>query len=133
MTRFAIDPATLVQLAEGDHRISASHQLVAPQSIRSLALGLLLQRVRDGQLTESAALTLHQRMTKVTIRLLGDRVSRRVAWQIARAQGWTSILPAEYLAVATLQADALVAVDPELVASAAGIVPLATFANLIAP
>ena len=133
MTRFAIDPATLVQLAEGDHRISTSHQLVAPQSIRSLALGLLLQRVRDGELTESAAMTLHQRMTELKIRLLGDRVSRRVAWQIALAQGWTSILPAEYLAVATLQADVLVTADPELVASAAGIVPLATFANLIAP
>lgn len=133
MTRFAIDPATLVQLADGDHRISADHQLIAPHSVRPLALDLLLQRVLDGELTESAAMALHERMTGLKIRLLGDRVSRRVAWQIALAQGWTTIRRAEYLAVARLQADGLITVDPELAVAAAGIVPLATFADVIAP
>jgi predicted nucleic acid-binding protein len=133
VTRFAIDPATLVQLGESNHTIDSNHQLVAPNSIRSMALDLLLQRVRNGELTEAAAMALHERMTESKIRLLGDRVSRRTAWQIAMAHGWNTIRLAEYLAVATLQADVLVAADPELAMKAAGVVPLATLADLMAP
>jgi predicted nucleic acid-binding protein len=49
------------------------------------------------------------------MRLLRDRVSRRTAWKIAREQGWeTTYDDAEYLAVAKLQADALVTVTPAL-------------------
>ena len=59
------------------------------------------------------------------MRLLGDRVSRRTAWKIAREQGWNTTYDAEYLAVTKLQADALVTVDPALAAKAKDIVPLA--------
>jgi predicted nucleic acid-binding protein len=133
VTRFAIDPAILLQLAEGHHRISSNHQLVAPNSVRPLALDLLLQRVRDGELTESAAMELHERMTELKIRLLGDRVSRRTAWNIAVARGWKTIQLAEYLAVAKLQADALVTDNPELESNATSVVPLATLSDVIAP
>jgi len=133
VTRYAIDPGTLVQLAEGNQRINSIHQLVAPNSIRSLALDLLLRRVRDGELTDARALELHEGMTEVKIRLLGDRVSRRTAWRIALAHGWTTVQLAEYIAVAMLQADALIAADPDLATKAAGSVPLATFEDLIAP
>ena len=75
---------------------------MAPNSIRSEALDLLLQRVRGGTLTEQAALELHERITGVKIRLLGDRVSRRTAWQIARDRDWSTLTEAEYLAVAKL-------------------------------
>jgi hypothetical protein len=61
-------------------------------------------------------------MTRLKMRLLGDRVSRRTAWQIARDRGWESLRIAEYLAVATLQADALVTVDPDMVDAAADVV-----------
>lgn len=133
MTRYAIDPATLVQLAERECRISANHQIVAPNSIRSLALDILLQRVRSGEQSEPAAMELHERMTEVKMRLLGDRVSRRTAWQIALAHGWETIRLAEYLAVAKLQADALITDDPELANAAMGLVPLATLNDLIVP
>jgi predicted nucleic acid-binding protein len=69
-------------------------------------------------------------MTELKIRQLGDRASRRTAWQIAMAHEWATIHSAEYLAVAKLQADALVTEDPELVANAGGIVPLAPFAAI---
>jgi len=98
-----------------------------------LALDLLLQRVRDGELTESEAVELHERMTEIKMRLLGDRVSRRTAWQIAFSQGWNTIRLAEYIAVAKLQADVLIAVDPDLVNGATGSVPVATLVDLIAP
>ncbi|MFI5036378.1 MAG: hypothetical protein ACHQFZ_09275 [Acidimicrobiales bacterium] len=132
MTRFAIDPPTLVALADGNHEVSPDHQLVAPNSIRSHALDLLLQRVRSGELSESAAMELHERMTELKMRLLGDRVSRRTAWNIALEHGWKSIESAEYLAVAKLQADVLVTVNPELASKAAGVVPLGKLADLIA-
>jgi predicted nucleic acid-binding protein len=112
MTRFVIDPPTLVQLAADDRRIDTAHQLVAPNSIRSQALDL------------------HERMTELKIRLLGDRVSRRVAWRIAQENNWTTIRDAEYLAIAKLQADALIATDPELAAKASGLVPLAAVSDL---
>jgi predicted nucleic acid-binding protein len=131
VTRFAIDPPTLVQLADGDCSVHPSHGLVAPNSIRSEALDLLLQRVRGGTLTEHAALDLHERITGVKMRLLGDRVSRRTAWQIARDRDWSTLAEAEYLAVAKLQADALITVNPDLVAKATGIVPLAPFTDLL--
>ncbi len=131
MTRFVIDPPTLVQLAQDDRRIDAAHQLVAPNSVRSQALDLLLQRVDAGELTDEAALDLHERMTEMKIRVLGDRVSRRVAWRIAREQNWPTIRDAEYLAIAKLQADALIAADPDLASKAKGLVPLAKVSDLL--
>jgi hypothetical protein len=129
--RYAIDPPTLVHLAERDLRVDPGHQLVAPNSIRSQALQLLLERVRGGEVAERDALRWHERMTELKIRLLGDRVSRRTAWGIAVEQRMREIRDAEYLAVARLQADALIALGPELAAAAAGIVPLATLADLL--
>lgn len=64
-------------------------------------------------------------MTEMKMRLLGDRVSRRTAWRIAREQAWESTYDAEYVAVAKLQADALVTISPELLVRAEGIVSLA--------
>jgi hypothetical protein len=130
MTRFVIDPPAFVRLASGHHEVSPPHQLVAPNSIRSLALDILLEGVRKGGLSEQIAMEWHERMTGTKMRLLGDRVSRRTAWQMATEHGWSTIQEAEYIAVTTLQADALVAEDPELAAKAAGIAPLAMFTDL---
>ena len=132
MTRFAIDPPVLLRLAEGSCNVDPSHRLVAPNSIRSEALDLLFQHVRTGTLTEQAALELHERITGVKMRLLGDRVSRRTAWQIARDHDCSTITEAEYLAVAKLQADALITSNPKLAAKATGIVPLAPLTDLLA-
>lgn len=65
------------------------------------------------------------------MRLLGDRVSRRTAWKIAREHGWGRLRDAEYLAITELQADALVTVDSELAAKAAIMVPLASIQDLL--
>ena len=113
--------------------IDPAHQLVAPNSIRSQALDLLLHSVDAGQLTDKAALELHERMTELKIRVLGDRVSRRTAWRIAREHNWTTIRDAEYIAIAKLQADALIATDPELAAKASGLVPLSAVSDVFVP
>ncbi len=131
MTRYVIDPPTLLELASGHHSLDPIHRLVAPNSIRSQALDLLLQRVRSGELPEQAALELHERITEIKMRLLGDRVSRRTAWQLALEHDWDTLEEAEYLAVAKLQADALIAADPVLRAKANGIVRIAPFTELL--
>lgn len=80
---------------------------------------------------EKAARTQLEGITTLKIRLLGDRVSRATAWKLARELGWDDTWLAEYLAVATLQADALVAGDERLAAGASGIVPSATYDDLL--
>ncbi len=131
MARYVIDSPTLLHIVDEDLSIDAEHQLVAPNFIRSEALERLLQQVRAGRRSENEALQCHQRMTGTKIRLLGDRVSRRTAWDIARARGWDSLRDAEYLAVARLQADALVTVDQDFAATAADIVPIAALRDLL--
>lgn len=131
MTRYAIDAPALLELTKGRHRVNPAHQLVAPNSIRSLALDLLFQEVRRGQMSETVALELHEEMTGLKIRLLGDRVSRRTAWRVAMENRLDSIQTAEFLAVAILQADALIAVNAQLVRLAKDAVPLATLSDII--
>ncbi len=65
------------------------------------------------------------------MRLLGDRVSRRTAWRIAREQDWDTLRDAEYLAVTRLQADALT-VDARMAALAVSQVPVAPVDALFA-
>ncbi|MDP9117072.1 MAG: hypothetical protein M3O28_07410 [Actinomycetota bacterium] len=132
MARYVIDATTLVHLVASDTPIDSSHQLVAPNAIRSQALSLLLAAVRRDELSESLALEHHERLTEVKLRLLGDRVSRRTAWRIAMEQGWDTLCDAEYLAITKLQADALVTIDPSLAAKARNLAPLAPLAALTA-
>jgi hypothetical protein len=131
VTRFVIDAPTLLHLTSGGVAVHPGHQLVAPQVLRSQALDLLLAAVRRGEIEEAEALRRHDTMTGTRIRLLGDRVSRRVAWQLAREHGLASIVDAEYLAVTRLQADAFVSVDLAARARAEGIVPVASVDRLL--
>ena len=132
MARYVIDAPTLLHLVDSAAPIDSSHQLVAPNRIRSEALELLLYDVRQGTRTEKEALALHERMTELKMRLLGDRVSRRNAWDIARERDWDNLRDAEYLSVAKLQADALITIDADLAAKADGVVPLAELGALLA-
>ncbi|GEN81209.1 type II toxin-antitoxin system VapC family toxin [Actinotalea fermentans] len=131
MRRFVIDAPTLLHLVDAAVPVAADVQLVAPSSIRSEALTSLLRDVGAGRRTEKEALAAHERLTELKMRLLGDRVSRGTAWRIAREHGWDTLRDAEYLAVARLQADALVTVDAELAAKAEGVVPVAALEVLV--
>jgi predicted nucleic acid-binding protein len=133
MARYVIDARTLLHLVDAGLHVDPAHQLVAPNSIRSEALELLLRDVRAGKRTEAAALKAHERITEQRMRLLGDRVSRRTARQIARQHDWVTLRDAEYLAVTRLQADALVTVDPSLAAVAREVAAVAAVEDLLAP
>jgi predicted nucleic acid-binding protein len=131
MARYVIDAPTLLHLVDAELHVDPAHQLVAPNSIRSEALALLLRDVRSGKRAEAEALATHERMTEMKMRLLGDRVSRRTAWQIARQQDWDALRDAEYLAVTRLQADALITVDPSFAATARDLVTVAVIDDLL--
>lgn len=131
MARYVIDAPTLLHIIDNDLPVDPQHQLVAPNSIRSEALELLLHDVREGRRTEKAALQVHERVTEQKMRLLGDRVSRGTAWKLARERDWDTLRDAEYLAVARLQADALVTVDTDLAGKADNVVALAALDALL--
>jgi len=133
MARYVIDAPTLLHLVDAELQVDPGHQMVAPNSIRSEALELLLHDVRAGKRTEPAALQAHERMTEIKMRLLGDRVSRRTAWQIARQHDWDTLRDAEYLAVTRLQADALITMDQRLASAVRDIVAVAAINDLLAP
>jgi predicted nucleic acid-binding protein len=132
MGRYGIDAPTLLRLVAEGVTVRPEQQIVAPNAIRSHALSMLYEAVRTGDLSEEEALQRHERLTQLKMRLLGDRVSRRTAWRIARERGWDTIGDAEYLAVAKLQADAFITIDPDLALAAESVVPLASLDALIA-
>lgn len=133
MTRFVLDAPTLLHVLDAGVPVAPVHQLVAPQLLRSQVLAVLFDAVRRGERTEADALQRLDALAGLKIRLLGDRVSRRVAWRIAREHGLDSTADAEYLAVTRLQADLFVSVDAAVRARAEGIVPVGRVEQLTRP
>jgi predicted nucleic acid-binding protein len=131
MTRYAIDSGIALRLIREGITVSAGNRLVAPAVLRSHALSTLYRDVRDGRMDEATGRRQLEGIAELKIRLLGDRVSRATAWRIADQLGWDDTALAEYLAVATLQSDALVTEDPRLAAAADGIAPLARWDDLL--
>ncbi|MFJ1765399.1 hypothetical protein ACIOD2_34090 [Amycolatopsis sp. NPDC088138] len=131
MTRYGIDALTALRLAEGQVVVAPEHRLVAPNVLRSHAMEHLYQSVRRGERTDEEGLVLLERLAGLKIRLLGDRVSRSTAWKIAVRLDWPDVGMAEYLAVAKLQADRFVTLDPALAAVADEFVPTAAITELL--
>jgi len=132
MTRFAIDAGTALRLIREGADADARHKLVGPSILRSHALAALYRDVRAGRITEADGRQQLEGVAALKIRLLGDRVSRATAWKIAAGLGWDDVGTAEYLAVASLQADALVTDDEDLASAADGIVRVAPYSELLA-
>lgn len=130
MTRFAIDAATAVRILDDTRTIAPAHTLVGPARLRSDVLDILYGDVRAGRRDLDAGRRTLEGLAVLKMRLLADRVSRATAWRIALRRGADDTAAAEYLAVASLQADALVTDDPSLRAGAADLVPLAEYDDL---
>jgi predicted nucleic acid-binding protein len=86
---------------------------------------VLHQAVHRGDLSPEVALDRLTRIRAIPIRLLGDAVLRRRAWEVAEQLGWAETYDAEYVALTQLQADALVTLDPDLARQVEAIVPTA--------
>jgi len=131
-TRFALDAVTARRVIQDDPMLGARRLLLGPAVLRSDVLSMLYRESQAGLLDEKAARAQLTGLATLRIRLLGDRVSRTTAWKIARQLAWADIGPAEYLAVASLQADVLVTADERLLAAADGIIPVAHYEQLFA-
>ena len=126
MTRFVVDCDVVLQLASEDFELPAEHELLAPTLLRSQTLSALHEAVHVGELEPEDARERIARVNALPIRLLGDAVLRRRAWEIADQLGWAETYDAEYVALTLLQADAFVTLDPELARRVEGVVATAT-------
>ena len=89
------------------------------------------QAVHRGEIEADVARERLAYVNRMKIRLLGDAVLRRVAWQVADQLGWAETYDAEYIAPTKLQADALVTLDADLARAAEGIVATAPIDALL--
>jgi predicted nucleic acid-binding protein len=132
MTRYVIDPEIALELAARDARVPDRHRLVAPTLLRSQVLALLYADVRAGTLARAEASRRLDYLRGLQMRLLGDRVLQRRAWDVAAELGWPDTYAAEYIALTMLQADALVTENAELARAARRFVAVASIRELLA-
>jgi predicted nucleic acid-binding protein len=130
MTRFVVDAGAVLHLASEGVEVSDAHELLAPTLLRSQTLSALHEAVQRGEIPADVARERLTRIGRMPIRLLGDAVLRRRAWDLADRLGWASTYDAEYVALTQLQADALVTLDAELARSVEGIVETASIDTL---
>jgi predicted nucleic acid-binding protein len=133
MTRFVVDASVVLYLASAGIDVPDAHKLLAPTLLRSQTLSTLHEAVQRGELSAGIALDRLARIGRMPIRLLGDAVLRRRAWDLANELGWSSTYNAEYVALTQLQADALVTLNEELARSVQGIVMTASLDDLLQP
>lgn len=126
MTRYVVDASAVIELASAEFEVPAGHELLAPTLLRSQVLSTLHEAVQRGELPADVARVRLARIGRMPIRLLGDAVLRRRAWELADRLGWASTYDAEYLALTQLQADAFITQDPELARRAEGVVAIAS-------
>lgn len=133
MTRFVIGPDVALELAHRRAHVAAGHRLLAPTLLRSQVLAQLYADVRSGRLARAEADRCLDHLRALDIRLLGDRVLQRTAWEVAQQLDWATTFVAEYIALTRLQADALVTRDPQIASAARRLVDVAPLEALFAP
>jgi predicted nucleic acid-binding protein len=133
MTRFVVHAGAVLELATTGIDVSAAHQLLAPTLLRSQTLSALHEAVQRGEVPAGVARERLARIGRLPIRLLGDAVLRRRAWELADQLGWASTYDAEYVALTQLQADALITLDMDLARRVRGIVVMASIDELRRP
>lgn len=124
--RFVVDVGAVLELASAETEVSAEHELLAPTLLRSQVLSALHEAVQRGELPVDVARDRLELIGRMSIRLLGDAVLRRRAWEVADELGWAETYDAEYVALTLLQADAFITLDEQLARSVEGLVSTAT-------
>ncbi len=126
MTRYIVDAGAVIHLASEGIEVASEHELLAPTLLRSQVLSALHEAVQRGDFPADVARERLGRINRMPIRLLGDAVLRRRAWEVADRLGWPSTYDAEYVALTQLQADAFITLDAKLARSVQGIVTTAS-------
>lgn len=126
MSKFVVHHTTVIHLARTGSPLSGAHELLAPTLLRSHVLSMLHEAVYRGEVPADAARSQLEYINSLRMRLLGDAVLRRRAWEVADQLGWESTYEAEYVALTLLQADAFVTMDEQLAAAVEGVVATAS-------
>ena len=100
MARFVIDSGATLELAGSGIVVSPDRELYAPTLWRSETLSAMYETARRGEITEEEARRRLAYVNRLKIRLLGDAVLRRRAWELAQALDLGTTFPAEYVALA---------------------------------
>ena len=130
MGRFVVDASAVLHLVVSGQPVASAHKLLAPTLLRSQVLSTLHEAVQRNELNVADARARLARIGQMPIRLLGDAVLRRRAWEVADRLGWASTYDAEYVALTQLQADAFVTTNQDLARKVHGVVPLASVSHL---
>jgi predicted nucleic acid-binding protein len=130
VTRYVVHHTVLLEMAASRRLPDPAHRLVAPTLVRSQVLSFLHEVVHGGELAATEAQERRAWIDALPIRLLGDGVLRRRAWEIADRLGRPATWDAEYLALTQLQADAFITLDAALAEAASTVVPVASFEDL---
>ena len=133
MSRYVIDLGAMLHILDSEEHLTTEHMLLAPTLIRSQVLDALYQHVQRDLLSKSEARRRLDRFAQMKLRYLGDKVLRNQAWKVAEQMGWESTHVAEYVALAQLQADALVTMNPDLASSLEGVIDVAPIEAVIEP
>ena len=130
MTKFVVDTSAVLHLASEGIEVASAHKLLAPTLLRSQTLSALHEAVERGEVTADVARDRLTYIRGMKIRLLGDAVLQRRAWELADELGWASTYDAEYVALTQLQADAFVTMNAKLARSVKGLVEIAPIDEL---
>jgi predicted nucleic acid-binding protein len=130
MTKFVVDASAVLHLASEGIVVGPEHELLAPTLLRSQVLSTLHEAVQRGDLTDDVARDRLAKVNRIKIRLLGDAVMRRKAWELADQLGWWETFGAEYVALTQLQGDALVTLNADFARAVEGVVKVASVDDL---
>src|SRR5215467_4991060 len=125
MTRYVIGPDVAIRLAHDQGVIRGELQLLAPVLLRSQVLSLLYQATRRGELARRDAERQLAYVHGLPIQLADDLVLHNVAWKAAGLLGWPDTVDAEYVALAQLQAVALITLNRRLAGAVQDLVAIA--------
>jgi predicted nucleic acid-binding protein len=126
VTKFVVDASAVLHLAREGVVVGAGHELLAPTLLRSQVLSTLHEAVQRGELSDEVARAQLATVNRIKIRLLGDAVMRRKAWELADQLGWWETYGAEYVALTQLQGDALLTLDGDFARAVQGVVTVAS-------
>ena len=130
MTKFVVDAGAVLHVVTEGIEIGTGHELLAPTLLRSQVMSLLHEAVQRGELADDVARERLAAVGRIRIRLLGDAVLRRRAWELADRLGWWETYGAEYVALTQLQGDALITLDEGFARAVGGVVTLASVDDL---
>jgi len=125
VARFVIDVGTTLQLAKASVAVPPDRELYAPTLWRSQTLSAVYEAVRRGDLAREAAREQLGYVNELKIRLLGDALLRRRAFEVAEQLDLPTTYEAEYVALAKLQKCTLVSGNRDLLKRVGDLVPTA--------